>query len=530
MRSCRTCGKLTILLLVSVLMAALSACDSEPTTPRAPVIVSQTPRSDALLQLPTSFPTPTQMTEAAATQAATASVPQVAGEQKTAVRYQLVAELDWSARTAQVDERVELRNETGAPLREIVFNVEANGDSGLLDITRITTGSGVTLDDYALEEATLSVRLPETLALGSLLTLDIRYALTIPQIRSGYRYGHLGYLGYSDRQVNLGNWFPLLAHYDAASGWVSPIPHTIGEQAARRLADFDVTLRVDGAPDGLQIAAPGHMTRDGDEWRFTVERAREFAMSLSDRFEVVRTQTDSGVEVEVYTLAGAAPSSEAGQYALQVAADALTLFERLYNLPYAYPRMIVVEGDFPDGMEFSGLVFVSSDWFQAWRGIPNDWLTLITAHEVSHQWWYSVVGSDQGRYPYLDEALASYSELLYFEHYLPEHVAWWWDFRVNAYAPTGLVDGTVYDYHSPRPYINAVYLQGARMMQDLRVDLGDLAFFGWLQRYAALMGGQLATPADFWGAMTGDEYAATLETRRRYLRNTNILARSSALP
>jgi len=528
MRSFHTVRKLVTLCLAGVLMAVVAACDSEPTPPRAPVMVSQTPQSGALLQLATPLPTPTEADRAAATPAPTASILPVASEREPAVRYHLVAELDWLARTVQVDERVEFRNETESPLRELVFSVEVNGDSGLFTITQIATGNGVTLDDYGLSEAELVVRLPEMLPPDGLLTLDITYALAIPQIRAGYRYGHLGYLGYSDRQVNLGNWFPLLAHYEAADGWVRPLPHTVGEQAARRLADFDVTLRVTGAPDGLVVAAPGRVTRDDGEWRFVVEGAREFAMSLSDSFEVVRTRTASGVEVEAYTLVGTAP--ESARHALQVAADALSLFERLYHWPYAHERMVVVEGDFPDGMEFSGLVFVSSDWFRAWQGVPNDWLTLITAHEVSHQWWYSAVGSDQGQYPYLDETLAIYSELLYFEHYLPEHVAWWWDFRVNAYGPTGLVDGTVYDFHAPRPYINAVYLQGARMMQELRDELGALAFFGWLQRYAAQMSGELATPEDFWGAMTGEEYAATLGTRQRYLRNTDVLARSSDLP
>lgn len=528
----RSYRRLMFLLLASLLLTVLSACDSEPSVTRAPVLVSQTPLPGPLL-LPTPLPQPTQGGTSAATQAPTREPEpeqEQAAETPLAVRYQLEAELDWSARVVQVDERVELWNETDTPLREIIFNVEANGGADLFTIKRIMTGSGVALDTYVLNESELSVRPPQALAPGNMITLHLTYELAIPRIRSGYRYGHLGYLGYSDRQVNLGNWIPLVAHYDTAQGWISPLPHTIGEQAARRLADFDVTLRVAGAPDGLIVAAPGDVTREGDEWRFVLENTREFALSLSDSFEMLRTRTASGVEVEVYTLAGSGTTPEAAQHALQVAADALTLFARQYNLPYAHERMIVVEGDFPDGMEFSGLVFVSSDWFRAWQGIPNDWLTLITAHEVSHQWWYSVVGSDQGQYPYLDEALAIYSEILYFEHYLPEHVAWWWDFRVNAYSPTGLVDGTVYDFHAPRPYINAVYLQGARMMHDLRGDLGDLAFFGWLQRYAAQMSRQLATPADFWGAMSGDEYAATLETRQRYLRNTNVLARSADLP
>lgn len=526
------CRKLMILFLVSVLLAAISACDSQPSTPHAPVIVSQTPRSELPLELPTPLPEPTQEATPVHVGDIATPVAEITPivEAPLPVRYQLEAELDWSSHVLKVDEQVALRNETDFPLRELLFTIEANGTSDLFNITRITTGSGVRLDNYTLNEADLVVQLPEALAPYSLLTLNLTYELTIPRIRSGYRYGHLGYLGYSERQVNLGNWFPLLAHYDEENGWVSHQPHTIGEQAARRLADFDITLRVTGAPDGLVAAAPGSMSREGDEWQFTQEGAREFAISLSDSFEVARMQTASGVDVEVYTLAGVVPGSEAAQHALQTAADSLTLFERLYNLPYAHQRMIVVEGDFPDGMEFSGLVFVSSDWFKAWQGVPNDWLTLITAHEVSHQWWYSVVGSDQGQYPYLDEALAMYSELLYFEHYLPQHVAWWWDFRVNAYGPSGSVDGQVYDFHAPRPYINAVYLQGARMMQDLRDDLGDVAFFGWLQRYAEQMSGKLATPADFWGAMTGDEYAATLETRQRYLHNTDVLARSSDLP
>ena len=60
----------------------------------------------------------------------------------------------------------------------------------------------------------------------------------------------------------------------------------------------------------------------------------------------------------------------AAQHALQTAADALTLYERQFNQPYAHQRLVVVEGDFPDGMEFSGLVFVSRDWFQLWRVSP----------------------------------------------------------------------------------------------------------------------------------------------------------------
>ena len=515
--------------LASVALAVLAACDSEPSAPRTPIAVSQTPRSPMPLTLPTPQLDPSEPATPALAEAPSAELP-AESIIAPSVRYEVSADLDWAARSVRVVERVGLQNGFDHSLDEIVFTIEANGETNLFSVVSIKAGDGASIADYTLNASDLIVPLPEELTPGHLLTLEITYDLTIPAIRAGYQYGHLGYLGYSERQLNLGNWIPLVAYYDAVRGWVSPEPHTVGEQAVRGLADFVVTLRVGGAPEGLVAAAPGRVTGEGDEWRFVAENMREFSVSLSDSFETLRTQLPSGVEVVLYHFPESAQGLNAAQHALETAADALALFERQFNQPYGHDRLVVVEGDFPDGMEFSGLVFVSRDWFQLWRGVPNDWLTVITAHEVSHQWWYSVVGSDQGRHPYLDEALAIYSELLFFEHYLPEHAVWWWEFRVNAYAPSGLVDGMVYDFVAPRPYINAVYLQGARMLQELREDLGDAPFFGWLQRYAAQMSGQVATPADFWGAMTGDEYAATLETRERYLGKTDILARSSDLP
>src|SRR5690606_28129598 len=40
----------------------------------------------------------------------------------------------------------------------------------------------------------------------------------------------------------------------------------------------------------------------------------------------------------------------------------------------------------------------------------------VTAHEVAHQWWYSMVGNDQTLFPWLDEALTEYSVALYYAY------------------------------------------------------------------------------------------------------------------
>ena len=170
-------------------------------------------------------------------------------------------------------------------------------------------------------------------------------------------------------------------------------------------------------------------------------------------------------------------------------------------------------------MEFSGLVFVSRDWFESWEGNPASYLTVITAHEVAHQWWYGSVANDQAAEPWLDEALATYSEVLLLESDFPELTDWWWEWRVDRFAPGGYVDSDIYEFANRRDYINAVYLRGARMLQELRQDLGDDAFFAWLRRHAEQGAGSIVSEEDFWSLLDDSQLAATLETRRRYLRD-----------
>jgi aminopeptidase N len=125
----------------------------------------------------------------------------------------------------------------------------------------------------------------------------------------------------------------------------------------------------------------------------------------------------------------------------------------------------------------------------------------------------------------MDEALATYSEYVFFEEYYPELRDWWWQFRVYTFVPEGATDvqsvgSNVYHFESVRAYINAVYLRGARMLQQLRADLGTEAFFAWLAAYAQAGDGQIATPDMLWTLLTPEQRAATEETRAEYLGDT----------
>ncbi len=175
---------------------------------------------------------------------------------------------------------------------------------------------------------------------------------------------------------------------------------------------------------------------------------------------------------------------------------ALSTFSRLFG-SYPYPSLSAVESPFYDGMEYDGLFLLSRDYYQNYDGTILNTLVDITVHETAHQWWYGMVGNDQALEPWLDEALSTYSEKLFYEENYPGVNAWW-TFRVEAFAPGGWVDSDIYQARDFRAYTNAVYLRGAQFLEALRSRMGDEAFFVFLRDYASQMAGKRATNADFF--------------------------------
>jgi hypothetical protein len=433
------------------------------------------------------------------------------------------AQIDYTAHAVVVEQRVRHINRGNEPLTEIMFSVEPNRIAGAFTMEAVEFSQGVPVPAYELTGRRLEVELSEALAPGCALELVMEYRLIVPPIGDGIS-GYSGYFGYTPRQFNLGHWLATLLPRNGGA-WITHEVAAIGEQILSDTADWEITLNIANAPDNFLIAAPGDMRDLGDNtWRFAHMNAREFSLSMSDQFNFTQEETN-GVRVELYSFDDALVQTENGTVdgavqALDAAVESLTMFSDLFG-DYPYERLVIVQGDFPDGMELSGLVFVSGDWFRSYTGSPAGYLTIITVHEVAHQWWYARVGSDQANTPWLDEALATYSELVYYEEHYPALREWWWQFRVETFVPAdyagATVDSSVYQFSSIREYINAVYLRGARMLDALRRDLGTDAFFDWLRRYANAGTDRIVTPDLFWSLLSPAELLLTEDTRALYL-------------
>jgi aminopeptidase N len=304
--------------------------------------------------------------------------------------------------------------------------------------------------------------------------------------------------------MNIVDWYPYIPPYQPGVGWLVHPHWWFGENQVYDVADFYVHLTLSQPVTNLVIAASAPAEMEGDAYVYHLESARTFALSASNQY--VMQETDAG-STKVYSYSFPYDTA-AGEEVLHNTADAMQLFSQLIT-PYPRLSLSVVEADFLDGMEYEGLFFLSNGFYNLYDGTPKGYLTFIAAHETAHQWWYASVGNDQAMEPWLDEAMCTYMEHIFYENVYADYptgsdqsmVDWWWYYRVNFYDPSGVIDRSIYDYQQFRPYRDAVYLNGAKFLQDLRDLVGDEAFFTFLRQYGREYQHKIATADDFFNVL-----------------------------
>ncbi len=427
--------------------------------------------------------------------------------------------INYETKSAQVVQLIKFVNREPQPLGEMVLDVQANQWEEGFQLLELTVNDQPAA--YELVFNRLYVSLDAPLKSGCWLALGLKFHLQPKEIRDGLR-SYRGFFGYSPRQLNLGHFLPAVAAR-LDGGWRIHEPIGIGEQVVYEVADWRVRVSVENAADTLVLAAPGAVSALAPAaWDVKLLNSRDFAISLSEEWSAVELRTADDVIVEVYAFSDAQIFAngvrlDGADHVLQETEKALALYNQLFGR-YERARFVIVQGDFPDGMEFTGLVFVGGAWFTHFDGGPRNYLTLISVHEIAHQWWYARVGNDSALNPWLDEALATYSEYLFIEAHYPADKNWWWSFRVAGFFPQGMVDSDVYEFATAREYINAVYLRGVQMLHNLRVDIGDDAFYQLLRAYVSAGAGKIADPTMFWRQLPPEQRHLTEATRMEYLR------------
>jgi Peptidase family M1 domain len=448
--------------------AVASFTPATPVSATSTVTLTAEPTQTFTLAPATAIPAP-----------AATSAPPVSNGSRT--NYILYATLDFGAHTLAVDETVRYYNNTGLALSDMVLSVQPNRFGSTFSLNSISQDNAA-LTTYILNGQRLTLNLSQSLQPGSATTLTLSFKLSLP-VKSA-----TAVFGYDFNQVNLADWYPFVVPYN--HGWVLHDPSYFGEFLVYDSSDIEVNIKTGS---DVVIAASAPSEQNGDWTRYRLYGARTFTLSASDEF-LVSEATSGSVVIRSYYFDG---YQSGGEGILAAAVDAVSTYESNFAA-YPYQTLAIVEADIHDGQEEDGLVFLATDFYAQYDGSARNNLTTIGVHEIAHQWWYGLVGNDQALEPWLDEALAVYSERIFYENNYPGNISWWWQFRVDYFKPSGFVDSSVYGPSSQRAYVNAVYLNGAHFIDDLRERVGYGNFAKFLKAYAGRYSQSRATSADFF--------------------------------
>lgn len=390
-------------------------------------------------------------------------------------------------------EQVRYTNAEGISLDAVQFRLFPNILGGEMTVSNVKADGKSVIPKYSLQDSLLSVTLPQPLEPGQSVILSMDFAVAVPQsVELNY-----GVLAYYEEVLTLAHAYPMIAVYDD-EGWNAEIPPQSGDVTYADAAFFLVKIN---APRQLTLVTSGQKVNSSEAGPLARQTlniasgpARDFYLVASPNYEEV-SQTVG--EVTIHSYAASEVKTDA-QFALDVAARAIEDYSARYA-PFPYAEFdIVATPTLALGIEYPGVIAITSRIYGANAFYGGDYLEATVAHEVGHQWFYNLVGDDQLDDPWLDESLTQFITLQYYvDEYgadgaqgFREELEGRWQSVGRADIPVGL---PVAEY-SDLEYSAIVYGRGALFFVALQEEMGREAFDAFIKKYTETFSWGIATP------------------------------------
>lgn len=274
------------------------------------------------------------------------------------------------------------------------------------------------------------LHLNQPLKSGSKITITTPFHVKIPS-------GEFSRLGHIGQSYQITQWYPKPAVYDR-NGW-NYMPYLTQGEFYSEFGSFDVSITL---PKNYVLGATGDMV-DGDkeqEWlnkkvketeaitsfdskdlkfpdsdsemktlRFKQKNVHDFAWFCDKRYHVLKGEVETPHTKHKVTTWVMFTNAEAQLWknSIKYMNDAIHYYS-LWNGDYPYNHCTAVDGTISagGGMEYPNITVIgtSRTAFQ---------LDVVITHEVGHNWFYGMLGSNERIHPWLDEGLNSFNELRY---------------------------------------------------------------------------------------------------------------------
>ena len=305
---------------------------------------------------------------------------------------------------------------------------------GFIDSLNFTVGGEKLFWEYWDDNPDIArIVLSEPLMPGGSISLATPFRVKLPDSFS--RLGHL------KQQYQIAQWYPKPAVYDAA-GW-HPIPYLDQGEFYSEYGTFDVFITV---PKNYVVGATGDLPENDPEYQWLAERekvSREMLDKGAENKLKPFAEEFAGNEVKTlhfhqekvhdfawfcdkqyYILTDSVALPESGRQVRVVAMfteaerpywkESTTFLKKaVYNYSdwigeYPYNHATAVDGALSAGagMEYPNITVLGS-------GGDEASLDQVILHEVGHNWFYGIFGSNERDNPWMDEGINSYFENRY---------------------------------------------------------------------------------------------------------------------
>ncbi len=319
------------------------------------------------------------------------------------------------------------------------FHFSKPKDRGYIDsLNFMVDGQSVKMEADPKHIDICKLILNKPLQPGEEITITTPFHVKIPSAKFS-RLGHI------DQSYQISQWYPKPAVYDN-NGW-NQIPYLNQGEFYSEYGTFDVTITL---PKNYVVGATGDLVNGEKEteWlnekvkateekngNFTTsdlkfpasdaemkslhyhqENVHDFAWFADKRFHVLKgevTLPHSKRKVTTWTMF---TNAEANLWSksIEYMNDAIYYYS-LWNGDYPYNHATAVDGTLSAGagMEYPNVTVIGTSG-------SAFMLEVVIVHEVGHNWFYGILGSNERTHPWMDEGLNSFNELRYVRNKYPD--------------------------------------------------------------------------------------------------------------
>ncbi len=299
---------------------------------------------------------------------------------------------------------------------------------------------------YEVSDTRMQVRPAKAIgAKGGVLRLKIAYSFVVPE----YGTDRMGRLKTKNGWIyEIAQWYPRLCVYDNMQGWntlpylgqgefyleygdityelnvpasqivvgsgelMNPqevlTPQQVKRWNTAKTSDKTVMLRTEAE---VTDPASRPVNKQRLTWKFKCINTRDVAWAASNAFvwDAARMNLPGGkkaLAMSAYPVESA--NDSAWKRSTEYVKGAIEFYSS-YLYPFSYPTATNVAG-IVNGMEYPGIVFCSS---RSQKG----GLFGVTSHEFGHNWFPMIVGSNERKYPWMDEGFNTFINTLAANHF-----------------------------------------------------------------------------------------------------------------